>query len=55
MHNQHITVLAKNYMVSLHGEFNSHEYCRWKMGLLPQQYLVPPVVWEKRLVGCFGG
>ena len=23
MHNQHITVLAKNYMVSLHGEFIS--------------------------------
>ena len=23
MHNQHITVLAKNYMVSLHGEFKS--------------------------------
>ena len=22
MHNQHITVLAKNYMVSLHGEYN---------------------------------
>ena len=21
MHNQHITVLAKNYMASLHGEF----------------------------------
>ena len=21
MHNQHITVLAKNYMVRLHGEF----------------------------------
>ena len=33
----------------------SQEYCRWRREPLPQQYLVHPGVWGKRLKGCSVG
>ena len=33
MHNQHITVLANNYMVSLHGA-GEFRYTAWPMAML---------------------
>ena len=32
-----------------------YEYCRWGRKPLPEQYLVHPGVWGKRLIGCSSG